>query len=85
MDLKQLRQRWQQQCQKTIGFMTKTTALKLYVHHAFQYISLTSTSPLRRKTSLCVTAGIKTKMAQNKVVRVVALNVKLPYTQSFRF
>ena len=31
---------------------------------------------------LCVTAGIKTTMAQNKVLRVVALNVKLPYSLS---
>ena len=40
----------------------------------------------RRKRSsphlLCVTADIKTKMAQNKVVRVVALDVKVPYSLS---
>ena len=34
---------------KTIGLMVKTTAL--HVHHAFQYISLTSTARLRRETS----------------------------------
>ena len=34
---------------KTIGLMIKTTAL--HVHHAFQYISLTSTARLRRETS----------------------------------
>ena len=32
-DLKQLRRRRQQQLQKTIGFMTKTTTL--HVHHSF--------------------------------------------------
>ena len=36
---------------KTIVFMCKTTAL--HVHHAFQYISLTSTARLRREASLC--------------------------------
>ena len=51
-DLKQLRRRRQQQRQKTIGFMTKTTTL--HVHHAFQYISLTSTTAqLRREISQC--------------------------------
>ena len=35
----------------TIGFMSKTTAL--HVHHAFKYISLTSTARLRRETSQC--------------------------------
>ena len=48
-DLKQQRWRRQQQRQKAIGFMSKTTAL--HVHQAFQYISLTSTVQLRRKTS----------------------------------
>ena len=32
-------------------FLSKTTVL--HVHHAFQYISLTSTAGLRRETSLC--------------------------------
>ena len=50
-DLKQRRPRRQQQRQKTIGFMSKTTAL--HVHHAFQYISLTSSAWLRRETSQC--------------------------------
>ena len=48
-DLNQLRRRRRRrrlQRQKTIGFITKTTAL--HVHHAFQYISLTSTARLRR-------------------------------------
>ena len=52
--LRQRRQRprqQQQQRQKTIGFMSKTTAL--HVHHAFWYISLTSTARLRRETSQC--------------------------------
>ena len=44
-----LKGRRQQQRQKTIGFMSKTTAL--HVYHAFQYISLTSTVRLRRETS----------------------------------
>ena len=46
--LKYLRRR---QRQKTVGFMSKTTALK--VHHAFQYISLTSTVWLLRETFQC--------------------------------
>ena len=51
-DLKQPRRRRRlQQRQKTIGFMAKTTAL--HVHHAFQYISLTSIARLRRETSQC--------------------------------
>ena len=45
VELKQLRR----QRQKTIGFMSKTTAL--HVHQALQYISLTSTARLRRETS----------------------------------
>ena len=36
---------------KTIGFMSKTTVL--HVHHAFWYISMTSTARLRRETSQC--------------------------------
>ena len=43
--------RRQQQRQKTSVFMCKTTAL--HVHHAFQYISLTSAARLRRETSQC--------------------------------
>ena len=35
--------------QKTIGLVIKTTPL--YVRHAFQYISLTSTARLRRESS----------------------------------
>ena len=49
-ELKQTKRR-QQQLQKTIGFMSKATAL--HVHHALQYISLTFTARLRRKTSQC--------------------------------
>ena len=45
----ELKRRRQQQRQKTIGFMSKTTAL--HVHHAFYFISLTSTVRLRRETS----------------------------------
>ena len=47
---KQLRQRRRRrrQLQKTIGLMTETTAP--HVHHAFYYISLTSTARLRRET-----------------------------------
>ena len=45
VELKQLRR----QRQKTIGFMSKTTAL--HVHQALKYISLTSTARLRRETS----------------------------------
>ena len=49
-ELKQLRRRPQRRLQKTKGsLMIKTTAL--HVHHAFKYISLTSTARLRRKTS----------------------------------
>ena len=48
-ELKQLRRRPQRQRQKTIGLMIKTTTL--HVHHAFQYISLTSTARLRHETS----------------------------------
>ena len=50
-DLKQRPRRQQHQRQKTSVFMCKTTAL--HVHHAFQYISLTSTARLRRETSQC--------------------------------
>ena len=46
-ELKQLRRLRQRQ--KTIGFMSKTTAL--HVHQALKYISLTSTARLRRETS----------------------------------
>ena len=46
-ELKQLRRRPQRQ--KTIGFMSKTTALD--VHQALKYISLMSTARLRRETS----------------------------------
>ena len=45
VELKKLRR----QRQKTIGFMSKTTAL--HVHQALKYISLTSTARLRRETS----------------------------------
>ena len=49
-EVKQLkRPRRRRQLQKTIGLMIKTTAL--HVHHAFKYISLTSTARLRRETS----------------------------------
>ena len=48
-ELKQLRR--QQQRKKTIGFMSKTTAL--HVQHAFLYISMTFTARLRRETSQC--------------------------------
>ena len=43
-DLKQLLRRRQQR-QETVGFMSKTTAV--HVHHAFKYISLTSTARLQ--------------------------------------
>ena len=39
-DLTKTRRRWQQERQKTIGLMSKTTTL--HVHHAFLYISLLS-------------------------------------------
>ena len=39
-DLTKPRRRWQQERQKTIGLMSKTTTL--HVHHAFLYISLLS-------------------------------------------
>ena len=48
-ELKQPRRRPQRRLQKNNKFMIKTTAL--YVHHAFQYIFLTSTARLRRETS----------------------------------
>ena len=47
----QRRRQRQQQRQKTIGFMSITTAR--HVHHAFKYISLTSTAQLRHETSQC--------------------------------
>ena len=47
-ELKQLPRR-QRQRQKTIGFMSKTTALQM--HQALYYIALTSTARLRRETS----------------------------------
>ena len=53
-NLKQLWRRLQSQRKKknkTIVFMSKTTAL--HVHHTSQYISLTSTERLRRETSQC--------------------------------
>ena len=50
-DNRDLKRRRQQQRQKTIVFMCKTTAL--HVHHAFQYISLTSAARLRREASQC--------------------------------
>ena len=50
-DLKQRRRRTTTTTSLTIGFMSKTTAL--HVHHAFKYISLTSTARLRRETSQC--------------------------------
>ena len=36
---------------KTIGFIKYEQITALHVHHAFQYISLTSTARLRRETS----------------------------------
>ena len=50
-DLKQRGRRRTTTTSLTIGFMSKTTAL--HVHHAFKYISLTSTARLRRETSQC--------------------------------
>ena len=49
-ELKQLRRRPQRRLQKAIGLMIKKTTA-LHVHHAFWYISLTSTARLRRETS----------------------------------
>ena len=46
-ELKQLRRRPQRRLQKTIGLMSNSSAR---VHHAFKYISLTSTARLRRET-----------------------------------
>ena len=45
-ELKQPQQQrqWQRHCQKTIVFMSKTTAM--HVHHAFEYLSLKSTAQL---------------------------------------
>ena len=46
-ELKQLRRRPQRRLQKTIGLMSNSSAR---AHHAFKYISLTSTARLRRET-----------------------------------
>ena len=48
-ELMQPQRRRQRQRQKTVSFMSKTTAL--HMHHAFQNFSLTFTARLRRRTS----------------------------------